>query len=289
MEYVGSSPRVSGAYQVMQGSSSEEDRDSPEDYRGLGGWTAHTQESRHFRWLTRLGFDLHPKGINSGRQYTSRRRTQEVVALGRSKDDVVGNSLGVHRELTESTESLLGWRNEVPRKKTETYRKIVEGSRKACRELKRYSAFFCQESIDDKEDISWPTVCLTEEELQVAHILYRLPETILNFDLYLHRITSPSLPDYLRWGTRRRCSISDDPPPPLPPLALLLLYSPSQQRANRVVSCCFPTVAAYLPREPLRATVRSFQPPALLLRLCSGSFPGSLLFLRSGSFPGSLR
>ncbi|CAD5181776.1 unnamed protein product [Musa acuminata subsp. malaccensis] len=79
------------------------------------------------------------------------------------------------------------------------------------------AASICQEGIDDEEDILPAAVCLTEEELQVARILCRLPETILYFDLRLRRITSPSLPDYLRWGTRRRRSISDDPPPPLPP------------------------------------------------------------------------
>ncbi|RWW67391.1 hypothetical protein BHE74_00025169 [Ensete ventricosum] len=46
--------------------------------------------------------------------------------------DAVGNSLGVHRELAEDIESLPGWRKGVRQKKTETHRKIIEGSRKAC-------------------------------------------------------------------------------------------------------------------------------------------------------------
>ncbi|RRT35191.1 hypothetical protein B296_00037850 [Ensete ventricosum] len=52
-------------------------------------------------------------------------------------DDVVGNLPGVRRELVEGIGSLSGWRKGVRRKKTKTHRKIVGGSRKACRELKR--------------------------------------------------------------------------------------------------------------------------------------------------------
>ncbi|RWW37643.1 hypothetical protein BHE74_00057212, partial [Ensete ventricosum] len=48
--------------------------------------------------------------------------------------DAVGNSLGVHRELTEGIESLPGWRKGVRQKKTETHKKIVRGSRKAYRD-----------------------------------------------------------------------------------------------------------------------------------------------------------
>ncbi|RWW01762.1 hypothetical protein GW17_00035181 [Ensete ventricosum] len=49
--------------------------------------------------------------------------------------DAVGNLLGVRRELTEGIESLLGWRKGVRKKKTETHRKIIGGSRKAYRDL----------------------------------------------------------------------------------------------------------------------------------------------------------
>ncbi|RWW88898.1 hypothetical protein BHE74_00002207 [Ensete ventricosum] len=49
--------------------------------------------------------------------------------------DAVGNSLGVRRELAEGIGSLLGWRKGVRQKKTETHRKIVEGSREACFDL----------------------------------------------------------------------------------------------------------------------------------------------------------
>ncbi|RRT42344.1 hypothetical protein B296_00041801, partial [Ensete ventricosum] len=52
-------------------------------------------------------------------------------ASGQSEDDVVRNSPGVHRELTEGIRSLLGWRKGVRWKKTETRRKIVGGSRKS--------------------------------------------------------------------------------------------------------------------------------------------------------------
>ncbi|RRT40535.1 hypothetical protein B296_00008018 [Ensete ventricosum] len=45
--------------------------------------------------------------------------------------DTVRNSPGVHRELAEGIESLLGWRKGVHQKKPETHRKIVGGSRKA--------------------------------------------------------------------------------------------------------------------------------------------------------------
>ncbi|RRT41956.1 hypothetical protein B296_00054154 [Ensete ventricosum] len=48
--------------------------------------------------------------------------------------DTVGNSPGVRWELADGIESLPGWRKGVRQKKTETHRKIVEGSRKACRE-----------------------------------------------------------------------------------------------------------------------------------------------------------
>ncbi|RRT80685.1 hypothetical protein B296_00010414 [Ensete ventricosum] len=53
--------------------------------------------------------------------------------------DAVGNSLGVHRELAEGIGSLSRWHKGVHQKKTETHRKIVEGSRKACQEFGRCS------------------------------------------------------------------------------------------------------------------------------------------------------
>ncbi|RWW37296.1 hypothetical protein BHE74_00057615, partial [Ensete ventricosum] len=49
--------------------------------------------------------------------------------------DVVGNSLGVRREIVKGIGSSLGWHKRVRQKKTKTYRKIIGGSRKACREL----------------------------------------------------------------------------------------------------------------------------------------------------------
>ncbi|RWW73976.1 hypothetical protein BHE74_00018106, partial [Ensete ventricosum] len=58
-------------------------------------------------------------------------------ASSRGSDDAVGNLPGVHRELAKSIGSLLGWCKGVRRKKTETRRKIIEGSRKACQELER--------------------------------------------------------------------------------------------------------------------------------------------------------
>ncbi|RWW26016.1 hypothetical protein GW17_00009621 [Ensete ventricosum] len=54
--------------------------------------------------------------------------THGDAASGRSKDNAVGNSLGVHRELTKGIRSLPGWRKGVRRK-------IVGGSQNACWEL----------------------------------------------------------------------------------------------------------------------------------------------------------
>ncbi|RZS29059.1 hypothetical protein BHM03_00062730 [Ensete ventricosum] len=76
----------------------------------------------------RLRFPLHPI-------------IEECLPGGRyppaSSDDAVGNSPGVHRELTEGIRSLPGWCKGVHRKKTETRWKIVKGSRKTWRELER--------------------------------------------------------------------------------------------------------------------------------------------------------
>ncbi|RWV77850.1 hypothetical protein GW17_00061270 [Ensete ventricosum] len=48
--------------------------------------------------------------------------------------DAFGNSPGVCRKLTKGIGCLLGWRMGIRQKKTETRRKIIKGSRKACRE-----------------------------------------------------------------------------------------------------------------------------------------------------------
>ncbi|RRT31656.1 hypothetical protein B296_00054734 [Ensete ventricosum] len=48
--------------------------------------------------------------------------------------NAVGNTLGVRRELAEGIGSLPEWRKGVHQKKTETHRKIIGGSRKACRD-----------------------------------------------------------------------------------------------------------------------------------------------------------
>ncbi|RZS14428.1 hypothetical protein BHM03_00046126, partial [Ensete ventricosum] len=47
--------------------------------------------------------------------------------------DAVGNSPGVHRELTEGIRNLPGWCKGVHRKKIETHRKIVGGIGKIAR------------------------------------------------------------------------------------------------------------------------------------------------------------
>ncbi|RWW55194.1 hypothetical protein BHE74_00038184, partial [Ensete ventricosum] len=54
-----------------------------------------------------------------------------------SEDDADRNSPEIRRELAEGIGSLPGWRKGVCRKKTETRRKIIEGSRNACQELGR--------------------------------------------------------------------------------------------------------------------------------------------------------
>ncbi|RRT60380.1 hypothetical protein B296_00016082 [Ensete ventricosum] len=48
--------------------------------------------------------------------------------------DAIGNLPGIRRELAEGIGSLPGWRKGVSQKKIETCRKIIGGSRKACRE-----------------------------------------------------------------------------------------------------------------------------------------------------------
>ncbi|RRT72886.1 hypothetical protein B296_00033328 [Ensete ventricosum] len=59
-----------------------------------------------------------------------------VHASGQDSNDVVRNLPGVRRELTEGIESLAGWHKGVCKKKIETHRKIVMGSRKAYREYR---------------------------------------------------------------------------------------------------------------------------------------------------------
>ncbi|RRT65188.1 hypothetical protein B296_00031303 [Ensete ventricosum] len=49
-----------------------------------------------------------------------------TTRIGQGQVNTVGNSPGVHRELTEGIESLPGWRKGVRQKKTETRQKIIE-------------------------------------------------------------------------------------------------------------------------------------------------------------------
>ncbi|RWW41798.1 hypothetical protein BHE74_00052693, partial [Ensete ventricosum] len=58
--------------------------------------------------------------------------------------DVVGNSLGVYRELAEDIGSLLGWRKGVHQKKTETHRKIVGVVEKRAERLTKTEAMELQ-------------------------------------------------------------------------------------------------------------------------------------------------
>ncbi|RWW90110.1 hypothetical protein BHE74_00000749 [Ensete ventricosum] len=65
----------------------------------------------------------------------TRGRARVRVSFHWSKDDAVGNLPGVRRELAEGIGSLPGWRKGVHRKKIETHRNIVRGSRNAYREF----------------------------------------------------------------------------------------------------------------------------------------------------------
>ncbi|RRT45751.1 hypothetical protein B296_00038307 [Ensete ventricosum] len=69
----------------------------------------------------------------------SKRNPSSLLSLTSSvkfihRVDAVENSLGVRWELAEGIGSLSGWCKGVLQKKTETCRKIIGGSRKACRE-----------------------------------------------------------------------------------------------------------------------------------------------------------
>ncbi|RWW09638.1 hypothetical protein GW17_00026862 [Ensete ventricosum] len=75
--------------------------------------------------------------------------------------DVFGNSPGVCRKLAEGIESFPGWHKGVRHKKTKTHRKIVRGSRKACRE----SGWSCNEYFDDGPRYSLGTGPSLEDEV----------------------------------------------------------------------------------------------------------------------------
>ncbi|RWV96497.1 hypothetical protein GW17_00040782 [Ensete ventricosum] len=62
--------------------------------------------------------------------------------------DAFGNLPGVCRKLAEGIGSLPGWRRGVRQKKTETHRKIIEGSRKACRERPEDLPQDCQRLLE---------------------------------------------------------------------------------------------------------------------------------------------
>ncbi|RRT31941.1 hypothetical protein B296_00050835 [Ensete ventricosum] len=76
-----------------------------------------------------------PKNLSSSVQpslaASYRQSTRWILRLAKVKSmhrvDVVGNSLGVRRELAKGIRSLLGWRKGVCQKKTETRRKIIGG------------------------------------------------------------------------------------------------------------------------------------------------------------------
>ncbi|RZR89973.1 hypothetical protein BHM03_00017791 [Ensete ventricosum] len=69
---------------------------------------------------------------DSAREYAKRLLR---VAERSFRNDAVGKSLGVLWEVAEGVGSLPRWRKGVRRKKTETHRKIIGGSQKACWEF----------------------------------------------------------------------------------------------------------------------------------------------------------
>ncbi|RZS20457.1 hypothetical protein BHM03_00052976 [Ensete ventricosum] len=73
--------------------------------------------------------------------YNKRFGQSQVQASGRSEDNAVGNSRGVHQELAEGIGRLPEWRKGVHQKKTETHRKIVRVSRNIYRELGRFRRY----------------------------------------------------------------------------------------------------------------------------------------------------
>ncbi|RWW06197.1 hypothetical protein GW17_00030490 [Ensete ventricosum] len=81
----------------------------------------------HDEGLTVVDFDDHVSlAEKEGAGMAKRRFGQsQVQASGRGLDDTVGNSPGVHRELTKGLGSLPGWRKGIHRKKIETRQKIV--------------------------------------------------------------------------------------------------------------------------------------------------------------------
>ncbi|RRT34228.1 hypothetical protein B296_00032616, partial [Ensete ventricosum] len=152
------------------------------------------------------------------------------------KDDAVGNSPGVRRELAKVIGSLPGWHKRVHQKMTETRRKIVGGSRKACRELEREKKGKEYADLEEKETRrrgkgsphlppSSPPTC-------------RLPSTVITVTLSLSHLTRwPSLP-----------SLTSPPPsllhprtfplllPHLPPALLMLPHLSSL--ICRHLYCC---------------------------------------------------
>ncbi|RRT79315.1 hypothetical protein B296_00006148 [Ensete ventricosum] len=99
--------------------------------------------------LVKVGLLQCSHSLKGAQQVTGQGR-----ASGQSEDDAVGNSRGVCWELAEGIESLPGWRKRVCRKKTETRRKIVGGSRKAYQELERTSLKISRRSLGTRREIA---------------------------------------------------------------------------------------------------------------------------------------
>ncbi|RRT61211.1 hypothetical protein B296_00040965, partial [Ensete ventricosum] len=82
--------------------------------------------------------------------------------------DAVGNSPGVRRELAEGIGSSLGWHKGVHQKKIETHRKIVGGSRKACRDSLGDSSKGSGSSLGTRREIT---------RKKTRGLTVRMPET----------------------------------------------------------------------------------------------------------------
>ncbi|RZS06504.1 hypothetical protein BHM03_00037161 [Ensete ventricosum] len=77
-----------------------------------------------------------------------------TTRIGQGQVNTVGNSPGVHRELTEGIGSLLGWRKGVRQKKTETRQKIIEVVEKLAWRLTMIGAMELQPNDEPRSSLS---------------------------------------------------------------------------------------------------------------------------------------
>ncbi|RWV88367.1 hypothetical protein GW17_00049551 [Ensete ventricosum] len=77
-----------------------------------------------------------------------------TTRIGQGQVNTVGNSPGVHRELTEGIGSLPGWRKGVRQKKTETHQKIIEVVEKLAWRLTMIGAMELQPNDEPRSSLS---------------------------------------------------------------------------------------------------------------------------------------